>query len=60
MESKFIEIEYYSLYEDWQICQLTKSIEGFYLCNECLICEEEDEHETYEKGNLKIIINGDD
>ena len=43
MESKFIKFEYYSLYEDWQICQLTKSIEGFYLCNECLICEEEDE-----------------
>ena len=43
MESKFIEIEYCSLYEDWQICQLTKSSEGFYLCNECLICEEEDE-----------------
>lgn len=43
MDSKFIEFEYYSLYEDIEICSLTKSIEGFYLCNECLKCTEEDE-----------------
>ena len=28
--------------------------------NDVILNSEEDEHETYEKGNLKIIINGDD
>ena len=41
MDSKFIEFEYYYLYDDIDICQLSKSKEGFYLCNECLKCEEE-------------------
>ncbi len=41
MDSKFIEFEYYSLYEDVDICSLSKSKEGFYLCNCCGFCEEE-------------------
>lgn len=45
MDSKFIEIENYFLYEDIDICSLSKSIEGFYLCNECLLCEEEPEED---------------
>lgn len=42
MENKFIEFENYFLYEDIDICQLTKSKEGFYLCNCCLCCEEQE------------------
>ena len=42
---RFIELVHYE-YVDW--------------VNDVILNSEEDEHETYEKGNLKIIINGDD
>ena len=42
---RFIELVQYE-YVDW--------------VNDVILNSEEDEHETYEKGNLKIIINGDD
>ena len=42
---RFIELVEYE-YVDW--------------VNDVILNSEEDEHETYEKGNLKIIINGDD
>ena len=39
MNGRMIDIEYVSMYEDWEICELSKGFYGFYLCVECGDCE---------------------
>ena len=48
--------------QEQEISEFLQEVQYDYVdwVNDVILNSEEDEHETYEKGNLKIIINGDD